>query len=262
MDCFRTTAFQSPPDDPEQPLGYDAIEPTAEDIPVSELPLLVICATSSTPGQEQQEEAVQTDPYLQPQVDLRVNVHSPTYRQTVIQTQNRFGMTPEQWMQSTCPSVPTPVPADTSAVTQTEKPDVIDVDALPEAAPGQEHLLNIAPTTPPELGIQHPSKRSSSEMEQPIPEMHPAQTGAFASQWPNNLGCTLRRQRAPQFSKSHRHGHRTMVPGRPAAAAAAQHQSGEHTRGHPVEGTLQRWIRRNKDAIRMPSGPQGLPQDR
>ena len=64
----------------------------------------------ATAAADQAEEAVQTDPYeLHPKntsVEYHLNVHSPTYNKTVIQSQHSFGMTPEQWMQ---PPVNAPV---------------------------------------------------------------------------------------------------------------------------------------------------------
>ena len=112
---IQDETIPEPPEDPEQPLGQDPIEP-ALDLPLSSLPFIVpatqpqpaAAAQPQTAAAEQAEEAVQTDPYQQaPQVEYHLNVNSPTYRQTVIHTgQNPFGMTPEQWME---PAVNVPV---------------------------------------------------------------------------------------------------------------------------------------------------------
>ena len=101
-----------PPDDPDQPLGFDGMDP-AEEIPPSAVPLLAqppTAAAAAAPA-EQTEEAVQTDPYQETRnTQIEINVHSPTYRQTVIQAQAQpstpFGMTAAQWME---PSVNAPV---------------------------------------------------------------------------------------------------------------------------------------------------------
>ena len=75
-------------DDPDQPLENDDHELIPE---VSEpaLPLLVPQASRANQQAHHTEEAVQTDPYLQqqsgaPQVEYHLNVHSPTYKQTII----------------------------------------------------------------------------------------------------------------------------------------------------------------------------------
>ena len=230
---LRDESIPEPPEDPDQPLGTDMPEEPV-DIPTSGIPFLVPPPATETTEQKQRqpqehaEEAVQTDPYGPPvsqQVEYHLNVHSPTYNKTVIQTQSHFGMTPEQWMEppvnapvrrqhrSRTPggrrprdrSIGPPTPAapeledapgpgpytprhalphapplpeqadPQSALTPSQQPgttEVIDVDKLPDSAPSQPHmphLENIAPTTPPDLVQETSSKRTSSEMEQPIP---------------------------------------------------------------------------------------------
>ena len=106
---LQDETIPEPPEDPEQPLGHDQLE-AVPDLPAPDIPYLVPPSEPATAAADQAEEAVQTDPYEpHPQstsVEYHLNVHSPTYNKTVIQSQHSFGMTPEQWMQ---PPVNAPV---------------------------------------------------------------------------------------------------------------------------------------------------------
>ncbi|CAK8994745.1 Pentatricopeptide repeat-containing protein [Durusdinium trenchii] len=170
-------------DDPDQPLENDDHELIPE---VSEpaLPLLVPQASRANQQAHHTEEAVQTDPYLQqqsgaPQVEYHLNVHSPTYKQTIIHH------TPTSTAEYTIRHDTRAMDAAGSECPQASEAEVIDVDGLSDKTPPlqKDHLAHVVPSTPPDLALdtRQTSKRSSTEMEQPIPEQAPRASADFAA---------------------------------------------------------------------------------
>ncbi|CAK9030852.1 Pentatricopeptide repeat-containing protein [Durusdinium trenchii] len=152
-----------PPVDPDQPLGFDGMDP-AEEIPPSAVPLLAqppTAASAAAPA-EQAEEAVQTDPYQETRnTQIEINVHSPTYRQTVIQAQAQpstpFGMTAAQWME---PSVNAPVRKKHRSRTPARGRHASTLaDASRPALQDQQDPLALTPATP---FVPHQSRAEAS----------------------------------------------------------------------------------------------------
>ena len=155
------------------------------------------------------------------QVEYHLNVHSPTYNKTVIQTQDHFGMTPEQWME---PPVNAPVRRQHRSRTPGgRRPRDRSIGPPTPAAPELEDAPGPGPYTP----------RQAVPYALPLPEQTGKQSAQTPSQQPGTTEV-IDVDKLPDSAPSQPH-----MPNFENIAPTTPRQT--LRRKHPLRGPVPRW---------------------